>query len=345
MKTGRLLLLIAKDYLRRPFIWCIVLFMPILAILIDANKESINSHAITVGYYLEESSAEELTKLKDGFANYDGLYEFVPYDSVDLLKSHVARGKLECGYQIPADIFTLIKDKKAKDSITVYTSPATTMDMMLNETVFSLIFPIVSNSRLIDYMINDSNIASFFTDGSIDIKEIEPMFKTRMTDGSTFYVNYDGQTSEFRISTESLLLSPLKGLTAILILLAAFSGALNYYKEAENPVFKVIKVRFVYILIPTIYALISAFISQFLNINTTNYTHNTIALILYSLACVIFVFILTFIIKSPVLFASFIPIFLLGCIALTPIFVDIASFIPALKPASFLFLPYYYLIY
>lgn len=343
MKTSRLLLLTAKDYVKRPFIWCIVLFMPILAILISSNKDAINSHSITVGYCISKTDNEANKELVDGFDNYEGLYKFKAYDSKETLIKDVKLSKIECGYVIPEDLFERLLSGDAAGSVMCYKSPSTTFDSILNETVFSIVFPTISKINLKNYLVFSSNIKDYYADGSLNTDDIDPIFQDYLIENATSTLSFKGQPDSFELSTQTLLLSPLKGLMAILILLAAFSGALNYYKEAENPVFKLKKVRFVYILIPTFYALISAFISQFITVRTESVLASLVRLLLYSLACVLFVFIITFIIKSPVLFASFIPIFLLGCLIFTPIFIDVASFMSALRPISYLFLPYYYL--
>ena len=38
------------------------------------------------------------------------------------------------------------------------------------------------------------------------------------------------------------------------------------------------------------------------------------------------------------------PCILFACLIFTPVFIDISVFLPAMKPLSYLFLPYYYLI-
>ncbi len=349
MKLTRLLLLVLKDYIKRPFMWFILLSIPLICLGITISKTSIDEHDILVGYYIEEAEGnlpESMDRVRENLANYDGIFAFVEYTDKDALIKDIQKSNLECAYVFNDDlVYNMLKGDR-DEIIDLYVSPETTMDDVINETLFSIIFPVISEKHLEKYLTDNSDIRDLFKDGVYTLEDIDSLYNMYYSDGSTFRFDYEGQPDSFKITPSSILLSPINGIIAIMILLTSFCGALVFYKDSDNPIFRIWKVRIAYITIPSLLSFLSGAVSiVFISGEAFANPFSQIGkLFLYTIMCIIFVCLISIVIKSETMFAAFIPIFLLGCLVFSPIFIDVALFSPVLKPVSYLFLPYYYLI-
>ena len=66
-------------------------------------------------------------------------------------------------------------------------------------------------------------------------------------------------------------------------------------------------------------------------------------LLLYGCSCTVFSWVLCRLVRNPLAIACLIPFFIIGSLVFCPVFVDLSLFLPALKTAGKLFLPWYYL--
>ena len=348
MRISRLLLIITKRYLKKPFTWLILLIIPALCVFIKLNKDAINSHEITVGFNIgdteDEDSRELNNLLTDKLSNSTSLYKFVEYNDLDKMVNDVQSTSIECGYYIPGDMFVRLINDEKEDLINVYISPSTTMNPIINETLYSYIFNILETERLKIYLSDRSIIKDKFEDNTYNTADVSRIYNEIFAGDKPFHFDLSGNPTEYSITTKSIILSPLRGLLAILIILSGFTGALEFYKDQENPIFHKQRIRLIYILVPSILTFISSFISlSILSMHSFSISEFG-NLLIYTLASIAFVYLLSLIIKRPVFFASLIPIFIIGCLIFTPVFINIGEFIPTLKPISYAFLPYYYLM-
>ena len=67
-------------------------------------------------------------------------------------------------------------------------------------------------------------------------------------------------------------------------------------------------------------------------------------LFLYLLLCLIFLMLMTQLLRNAVLMYAVLPLYVLCCLVFSPIFIDAGSFIPLLKSLSWFFLPSWYLL-
>ena len=74
---------------------------------------------------LLNSSVKEADNTNGASAESESLFWFYLCDSEEQLKAHVASEKAECGYVVPEDLGERLRNKKIKNTITLYTSPST----------------------------------------------------------------------------------------------------------------------------------------------------------------------------------------------------------------------------
>ncbi|MDE6686269.1 MAG: hypothetical protein K2K17_03010, partial [Lachnospiraceae bacterium] len=210
------------------------------------------------------------------------------------------------------------------------------------ETVYSFVFEDLALLSLEQYLADDSAVSTEY-DVLYDDAMIEELYQKYMLGDSTFHFEYEGSPEDYRLTATTVLLSPIRGLLSVLMLLSALTGAISYYRLVENPVFDTRKVRVGCIVIPVLCTIPVMLLCIYFAGLGAGLGKEICLLILYAAACVIKTLILTLIIKKRVIFTSLLPLFILACLVFTPVFIDISVFLPALKPLSYLFLPYYYL--
>lgn len=344
MNLARLILLTIKQTIKKPAIIVLLLIMPILAVLIKHIMPTASEDLhITALYYLDADN-DKAQELYDALEDYDGLFVFEPASSERELISAVDRGQAECGYIIDSDIYEKMAKHKYRDSIEVVVSDSTTLMPVINETLYAIIFPTATKTDVTSYLENDSAVASYYND-IFTTNTIDELYDMYFTNGSTFQFEYSDEPDDYTFTKESILLSPLRGILALLILIAGFSGGLAYYREAENPVFALKRVRFTFIMVPIILLSISTVISLIIGGIFENLLTELSALLLYDFLCIIICFILSLIIKKGSLYAGILPVIILGCLVFTPIIIDLEGLIPILDKLSYIWPTKYYLMF
>lgn len=360
MKFSRLFFMLLKQYIRKLECLLLLLSLPLLTVLLSHVSKT-EERPIEAACYIPSISAEmsdsidesgsaanfqadePLVSLAAKLNTYDGLYTFRLYDSEQEVYNAVASGCAECGYIFPKDLYENLLDGNLRELITTVASPSTTMLPVINETVYSFVFEDLTLLSLEQYLANDSAVSEEY--GILyDNAVIEELFQKYMLGDSAFHFEYEGNPKDYRLTASSVLLSPIRGLLSVLMLLSAFTGALSYYRLAENQVFDTWKVRIGCTSIPVLCTVpVMLLCIRFAGLSS-GIGREIFLLLLYAAGCIVITLFLTLLIKKRVIFTSILPLLILACLVFTPVFIDISVFLPILKPLSYLFLPYYYLI-
>ncbi|MCR5251512.1 MAG: hypothetical protein K6E50_12985 [Lachnospiraceae bacterium] len=371
MNPFRLLFFRTRQLLCHPFFLLLLLLIPVVALLngaagpVEEKDDTIAagfcicSPDLSEGRSFEDEAEGEppageyladMEKLRDALCKSDSVFRFVPYDSLSEIKATIASEEIECAYLIPEDLFECLADGKKKNLVEVLSSPKSTMVPVVNEEVYALIFRQLAPVILANYLSDRSAIADLIPD-PIEEEQIFSLHETLLGNGSTFAIEFDNAPKDYVIRKQSVLLSPLKGLFALLILLSGFTGALTYYRAAEHPIYARLSVRIVMILSPMLLAALPVLLCMILlpGIPGVERSIPGIAvelarILLYQLLCLAFLLLLTALIRSRALIYAFLPVYLLSCLIFSPIFVNAGQFMPFLGKLSWFFLPTYYLL-
>jgi len=351
MKLSRLFFFTAKNYLKKTFFVIALLLLPLLGILLSSRLSGKEAEKIRVALFVtaSDSKSEDASWLIDTLLNNEYSFEFYESESEEGLLNDVLTGDAECGYLIPDDIYELLKDNESDGSVTVVTGSKSTMVAVVNETVYSALFERLSRTMLLNYLTKYSVVKEDYQE-LFTREDVYALHNKYMNNAATFHVNYENKPEEFLADKTSILLSPLRGLFAVLVLCSGFIGALSYYRAAKHPVFALFRVRLVQILIPMLFSGIVVLASLFLFPDLPDVDHSfsgliaeAASLLLYILISLIFLLLLTTLIRSERLFYAVFPLYLLGCLIFSPIFIDIGQYVPLFRIVSRLFLPAWYL--
>lgn len=341
MNYGRFFFITIKRYLKKPGFLILLFLMLTFSLFLKFDTKE-QSSGIEVAFFCDSTKDGErlISRLED----YEGLFHFECLESEEAVYTMVGRGNYECGYLLPDDLLEELLSGNHKEQITVVTSPSTTMAVVINETVYSLVFEELAKDILLSYL-KDSSVVSDSYGTAFSSSDVLSLYELYRNNGSTFRFDYDGAPKDYQLSVTSILLSPTRGLIAVFVLLGGFSSVLSLYKEEKNPLFNKTGVKWIHIITPMLLLSFCGFLILLILNIPENLLFEFFTILGYLILCSLFLRLLHKIIKSQTLFATLIPVYVLGCLIFTPVFFNISLFIPALKPVSYFFLPYYYLAF
>lgn len=334
------LLLNLKRCIKRPAMLALLLLFPVFAwmyLSLGADREQ----GLLVCVYAEADDPF-CGQLVQKLTQREGVVTFVCSASEEELYHTVVTGDAECGYVFHTGLLDSLNEGKKQELVDVVISSETTLRDVTDEIVYAELFEEYSLAILTDYLLTDSVLEN----PSLD--EIEALYRENMVNGSTFAFDYTGAYSSYRGIRSGLSIQVLKGLCSILLLLGGFLGLLNYAGSAEAQVYcAVTKTGRKFLLLaelfpPVLLTTLAAVLSLFFTGALRNLTA-LLSLLGYALLVVLFCLLLYAVLRKKTIILFLLPFYLLGCLVFTPVFVDISTFIPALRPICLFFLPYYYL--
>lgn len=331
-----------------------VLILCLLPILTLGLKYMLNTSDISVrvGLFSEDNghyAAQIIDKLT---TNNEGIV-FVEFKSTKEMFNSISTRSYECGYIFPKDFSKNLSDANFEKIIDLYISPGTAIKAISNEYVYSEFFSIHAFYDLIDY-IDSRDYFSFSNDKLVDLdSKLKPIYNDYLNGKDTFsfeYITPASATKSTSISLPSYILSSATGIAALFIMLGAFAGTINLYKDSKNGVFNAFpsKTRILYktadIFSGTILTTISSLLTILISNNFLGFTATILPLILYSIICTIYCYLLYILLPSLRLFLAIIPILIMGSIIFCPLIIDFSVILPIAKTLKWIFPPAYFFI-
>ena len=344
----RFALMQLKLIFRNPLKLLILAAIPLAGILLKQSGGGRESALIRVAYMVE-GGGEEHDMMRRLLDKDEGMFSFTEQESREELIRNVAAEKAECGFVIPATLFEDMRKGKTKALITLVASPGSTMSLVAAETLFARLYPEVAKRRMGDYFTKESAIKEYSPE-LFDIKDVYSIYESIYTGGGTFSFDYEGGKEYVPPTKEGMALSPVRGLLAVLVMLSGLTGLMTYYRYAENPVYEKTGIRLVLCLTPMLAAalvslLTFAFVEGIPGVERTaaGLFAELAHMLLYVLLCLVFMTVFGGFRTAGKILPAFIPVYVLCCLVLSPVFIDAGAVSPLLKKVSYLMLPTYYL--
>ena len=232
------LLLQAKRILKEPVFYLLLLCM-IGSCLLLSRFSSVDNETVRVGIYLEDSTAYpgEYASIRTLFTEYQGTFSFCLEPSVEALQQQVIMNEYECGYVIPSDLFESLANKQMRNLVDLYVNQNTTLSLLSNEVVFSILFDEYAFQILRNYLAQDPLLAAEDPD-EIDSSARE-LYLSYLSGESTFNFDYEylGEDLNTDLNADTGSATMLNGFIAIFVMIAGFIGAYRYLHDRELHVF------------------------------------------------------------------------------------------------------------
>ncbi|MBQ3665182.1 MAG: hypothetical protein II919_03660 [Lachnospiraceae bacterium] len=344
-------LLLKRSFKKVSFI-ILLLCIPVLCYLLKDNFVNGRRSTIYIGVCLDENN-ELAKKIFDSVETEFDSFEFVLCKDADTLQRKVIKGTYDCGYVFDEHFDEKFYSNDMSKLLTCYVSPSSTASAIANEYIFSEIF----NEHAFQIMINYIKDDEVFKDQDLSNieEELRPIYDDYLYGEDTFafeYISSDHTVLSNDSIFHSFTLSSIKGLVALLVMFAAFIGTLNIYKDDKTGIFFAFHTNFklfykmAEIFTITLIASASGLISIYLCHLSDGFLLEISRLLVYTLVCTIYFYAIYMVTPNQYIFATLIPVLVLGSIIFCPIFADLSEVIsiPLFKHISWFFVPKYYFI-
>ena len=339
MKIERLILLTIKKYMMKPIYLIFLLFSVIICITSGSVKLGDNSGKIRAAFCFDNDSQIE-QDIVNSLINYDGYITFYEVNNTDELRKAVLLGNADTGYEFCENFTNTVVYSSKKETINVYTCENSVFTPIINETLFSLIFPEISNITLEDYIFSQEILESNDENTAL----IEAKYTEYYYGDKVFGFNYENTPGKAGINETAVTIAPLQGFISLLILISGFAGLLSLNTNS-NPLYELKRYQLVNIYVPQLILSIILLICIFLTGSCKDILPQILSLLIYPVICTIYIFCLKLIIKKGTTIATIIPFLILSCIAFTPVLTDLSPVIPILGKIRYLFPTTYYLLF
>lgn len=332
-------LLSCKRQLKKISFLAILLLIPILLAAVSAAEKK-EEDGIRIALYAEgglgSEAAERLEERR-------GAFSFYVAEDEEQVKNDVETGKAECGYVFPADLRERLETDDFRRSIDVYSSPSSVLGPLTEEVVFSALMEVFSPEVLVSYGGGQG----------WDMEKLERLYEKYLTNGSTFSFAFESVSGGKAEENTFSIAFPARGIGAVLLFVTGIFAAAGLAEDERKGLFLCVpqekrwQYTFLGILAPVALESAAVLLSLYLTGSAikgaAGFGKEAGALLLYSGVIAVFSTVLKAIGRKPEVLIGTVPFFMIGSLALCPVFIDAGRWIPLLDQAGKLFLPYYYL--
>lgn len=168
-----------RRFLHRKSIWLSLLCIFVLSVSIIKVEQNSQAQIRAAVYDVSGAFTELLCA-------YDGLVQFEMYESDVKVQDAVRKGKVECGYILPATLADEMAAQEAKREIIVYQDSDAVAVPVVNEILFERIFRQVSFTWFVDY-ITQMEVVGQTEMNAAHVKAVAAdCFYKEIEDGTTF---------------------------------------------------------------------------------------------------------------------------------------------------------------
>ncbi|MEY8338301.1 ABC transporter permease [Lachnospiraceae bacterium 62-35] len=351
-------LLSCKRQLRRPSFLAILAIIPILLFAVSSMGKK-ESQGLAIALYVEgmnpgkkvekaagEGHGESLEqKTAVALTELSGAFSFYICGTLEELKADVETGKAECGYVFPKDLRERLRENDFRRCITLYSSPATVLDFMSEEVVFSTLMEVYAPEILIDYS----------KEQGWDTKAVQELYEEYSSNGSTFSFQYESEGGGEAEENSLAMTFPVRGIGAVFLFVTGIFAVSSLAEDEKKGLFLCVpyEKKWWYTLLGTAapvamsagVVVISLYLTGEALIGVGGMIKEIGYMGLYVGEIAVFSCLLKIIGRRAEALAGMVPFFMIGSLALCPVFVDVGKWLPQLRMAGRLFLPYYYLIF
>lgn len=337
LKIRRLLLLNKRLYKQITYVVLLVL-IPIAVFCIKMSTQS-KASIMSIGFYMENKNDEGTRAMINEIYCMPEEFEFIEYDSLDEAVSLVENGKLDEVWAFPdnlsAQFKRMAKQHTPKSPITVYLREENVIHLMMKEILESYAFKNYSSD--VFYHFAKDKYGEDLTE-----EELET-FLVEVPGNSLFKYSFlDGRDEE----EPGYLLSPIRGLLAILLMVTALAASMYYIEDENNGLFiywstKVPNLRRLgYYAVIMFNSSVLVFVSFYLAGVGVGFLTEIVNLLLYDFSLILFSIIANEVFRKIKSLGVFLPLMVIISLILSPIFINLKMMIGVQR-----FIPsYYYLM-
>lgn len=343
-----LLYILTKRLLSQRSFWLCICLIPLLSLLMTGLEKTTETSVYGAVYAESEEMWQEV------FGREEGLFRFYFCSSLEELKRDVVSGKAECGYVLTEDLQNKFQEDDWYGAVTVYRSPDTMLSDLINETVFSKIFNVISSKWYEGYIANV--MASTEAAKQELMQQTQTLLEKERSSQNTFDIRIQSLTSESQADQEALYpggktgkgqeasetvrVFPVKGMTATGIFLCGLLGAGELLRDRQKKYFFRSPRFFAAVMttgLPVLFGTAVGYATLVFTGKADKILPEAGHMLLYGLAVTVYGVLLSCLVRKEKVMAGLLPVLVLGSLLCTPVFLDLTGIFPALKLVEILF--------
>lgn len=337
--------LIAKRLLKNPLFILTLALIPVMVLGIRFSMGT-GDAALQVAVYVPANGDTATQELADTLFSTPGTaIHFYRVPSEKELRQDVTQGKSACGYLLPENLKYQLKQFHTSSTpvvLAVHRSDEK-RTKLIDEMVFSGIYKFLSFHILTDFIQKKT--------GEDFSPELHTLFEHYNGRQAFFEFEYEDGSSNKTLENRDMnyMLLPVRGMTAVLLLLCGMVGTLFWYEDMQKGLFIWLpekakrRTALLYLTAPVLLAGIPGILSLYLTGISTNLFQEIAALLLYLFAIAAFCNLLRVILPRMELMLAAIPVLTAGSLIVCPVFANLASVWPVFRYIQKLTPVFYYL--
>lgn len=342
--------ILTKRLLRRKSFLVLLCLMPLAVAGMQGLAQS-GETSLRVAVY-----APDRDKWEEALCEDTGYVRVYFCDTSEELKEDVITGKAECGYILPENLMQRFGEDDWYWAVEAYESSNSIATNVVNETVFSRIFQVVSSEWFVEYILD--RMGPEASEEMREQKFVLAVLLQKLEDGSTFSVEtkYIGQggmnRTEERLNESTAdgekesagSIFPARGAAAVLIYVCALMGAVDALRDRRKGFFMgrfpVASAVFA-VGLPVCLGTCAGYAALLAAGACRGIGREFLYLFLYALLLTGYGCTLQWILRRESILAGCIPFLFLACLVCAPVFIDLSSIVPVMGilekcfPASF----------
>lgn len=338
--------LIAKQYLKNPFFLLLLIALPLCTLFLSTKDTSLNNMELKIGLYAKEPDAF-LSEVFKTLQATDSVANFTCFDTAEELERQIKRNELACGYIFENDLQNKLNSGKYSNAIQLLSGPQSQIAASVcNEILFSALLKCNGEGFMTNFLDNNDLTKPYATLASTLIHET---FVEYQTNNSTYHVEFEslGESNELSDtvafeSSDSLF--PIKGALVLLIFAAGLFGSLQYLQECSRKIFNPMPLS-CHIAVIFLYPFILSFLTGLMSFLTLYFNDKIFdpqqffQILLYCLIIAGYCGLLSRILSSKIMYAAIIPMLLILCLVIYPIFINLEPMVPGIHILRKIFPP------
>ncbi len=332
--------LIMKRLLKNPIFVLTLLLIPVMVLGIRFSAGA-GSSMLKVAIYVPKGDSERLEQqlaLRLIESSQKAVTFYMTGSEKDL-RLDVAESRAACGYILPEDLDASLREfpVSGKPALKAVRQKDELRTKIIDELVFSSIYDRMSYD-ILDEFIHKK------TGKNLSPEQNKNFQKYRKSQIFIEYQYADGSANQILQKSQNPLVLPLRGMTAVLLLLSGMTGTLFWYHDKNNKLFVRLAKRerypihLLYVAVPVLLAGLCGLAAIFLTGISSSPASELLAMFLYLLDIIVFCSFLRLLLPRKEWILAAIPVFAAGSLIVSPVFTDLTLLFPSLKYAR-LFTP------
>ena len=259
--------------------------------------------------------------------------KFYSCASLEQLEEDVELNRATCGYVFPENLAYSLKKHIASRMpvVTRYRHPEEFTSRLVDELIYSELYSVYA-FELVKHHIETQT-------GSVNETSLDSLYNKYRTEYTFIEYMYMDGTKNKVLSNDNTnyTLLPLRGMTAVLILLTGLVGSLFWYIDKERHVFVWLKngshrIKLLYLIIPAGLGCLLGVYAVAVTGFAAPLPREFMAMLCYMIAVVGFCDLLSSLVANSTKYLALIPIVTVGSVLVCPIFADLTRLVPAVRP-------------